>query len=147
MLLNWIPFQRKAVTSQVVPWGKAARPYRTWCRPPEHPLGHYLFSQEANPQSQISKDATEKRVARRVARYRSGMDGYELRDHLSEQIFRAVGGYVSNFSSSVSRISKETHAQQAVYLPHTSRELSSNSWLEKTKMPPLLAESKGPGDL
>jgi hypothetical protein len=35
--------------------------------PPEIPLGHYLFSQDANSQPQISKDATEKRVARTVA--------------------------------------------------------------------------------
>jgi hypothetical protein len=35
--------------------------------PPDIPLGHYLFSQDANSQPQISKDATEKRVARTVA--------------------------------------------------------------------------------
>ena len=42
-----------------------------------------------------------------VAYYRSGMDEYELHGRLSEQLFRAVGGYVANFSSSVSRISQE----------------------------------------
>ena len=98
---------------------KAALPYRTWCHPPEHPLGHYLFSQDANPQPQISKDATEKRVARTVACYRSGMNKYELCDHLSEQLFRAIGGYFANFSGSVSRISEETYSQQAVYLSYT----------------------------
>ena len=39
-----------------------------------------------------------------VAYYRSEMNGYALCDHLSEQLFRA-GGYVANFSRSVSRIS------------------------------------------
>jgi hypothetical protein len=57
----WLIFARK---------NKAALPYRHWCHPPEHPLGHYLFSQDANPQPQISKDATEKRVVRTVACYR-----------------------------------------------------------------------------
>ena len=52
--------------------------------PPEIPLGHYLFSQDANPQPHISKDATEKRVARTVACYRSEMDGYALCDHLGK---------------------------------------------------------------
>jgi hypothetical protein len=49
--------------------------------PPEHTLGHYLFSQEANPQPKISKDATEKHVARTVACHPSGMKKYELCDH------------------------------------------------------------------
>jgi hypothetical protein len=35
------------------------------------------------------------------------MDGYALCDHLSEQLFRAVGGYVANFSRSVRGISQE----------------------------------------
>ena len=72
----------------------------------EDPLGHYLFSQDANPQPQISKDATEIRVATTVAKSRSGMNGYALCDHLSERLFRPVGGYFANFSSSVSRISE-----------------------------------------
>jgi hypothetical protein len=97
-IASWLIFARK---------NKAALPYRHWCQPLEHPLGHYLFSQEANPQCQISKDATEKCVAQTVACYRSGMDGYELRGHLSEHLFRAAGGYVANFSSSVSRIGEE----------------------------------------
>ena len=79
------------------------------------PLGHYLFSQDANPQRQISKDATEKRVARTVARYRSGMDGYALRDHLSKQVFSVIGGYFENFARSVGSISEETYFQQAIY--------------------------------
>ena len=62
---------------------KAALPYRTWCHPPAHPLGHYLVSQDANSQPQISKDATEKRVVRTVACYRSGMNKYELCEHLT----------------------------------------------------------------
>ena len=49
------------------------------------------------------------------------MDEYELHGHLSEQLFRAVGGYVANFSSSVSRISEESYSQQAVYLSYTFR--------------------------
>ena len=62
---------------------------------------------EANPQRQISKDAAEERVAQTVACSRSGIKKYELCDHLSEQLFRALGGYFANFSSSVSRIGEE----------------------------------------
>ena len=47
------------------------------------------------------------------------MDGYELRDHLSEQLFRPVGGYFPDFSSSVGSISEEIYSQQAVYLSYT----------------------------
>jgi hypothetical protein len=54
----WLIFARR---------NKAALPYRTWCNTHEHPLGDYLFSQNANPQRQISKDATEKSVVRTVA--------------------------------------------------------------------------------
>ena len=64
-------------------------------------------SQEADPQPHISKDATEKLVARTAAGSHSGMDGYELHGHLSEQFFRPAGGYFANFSSSASRISQE----------------------------------------
>jgi hypothetical protein len=106
----WLIFERS---------NKAALPYCTWCHPPEHPLSHYLFSQGANPQPQISKDATEKSVALTVACYRSEMDGYALCDHLGEQLFREIGGYFENFSGSVSRISEETYSQQAVYLSYT----------------------------
>ena len=47
------------------------------------------------------------------------MDGYALCDHLSEQLFRGIGGYFENFSGSVSRISEETYSQQAVYVSYT----------------------------
>jgi hypothetical protein len=48
------------------------------------------------------------------------MDGYELRDHRSQQRLRPIGGYFENFYSSVSRISEEIYSQQAVYLSYTS---------------------------
>jgi len=38
---------------------------------------------------------------------RSGMGGIELHDQLSEPFFKPAGGYVANFSRSVSRISQE----------------------------------------
>jgi len=57
-------------------------------------------------------------MARTAAGSRSGMDEYELPDHLSEKLSRAVGGYVANFSSSVSRISQEIYSRQAVYLSY-----------------------------
>jgi hypothetical protein len=87
-------------------------------------LGHYLFSQDANPQPQISKDATEKRVARTVACYRSEIDGYALCDNLGEHLFREIGGYFENFSGSVGRISEETYSEQAVYLSYTLKNIS-----------------------
>ena len=68
---------------------------------------HYLISQDANPQPQISKDATKKRVARTVTCYRSGIDGYELYDNRRKQLFGLLGRYFANFSSSVGSISKE----------------------------------------
>ena len=78
----------------------------TWHHRPERHLRHYLFSPG---RSFISRDATENPMARTAAGSRSGMDEYELHSHLSEQLFRAVGGYVANFSSSVSRVSEETY--------------------------------------
>jgi hypothetical protein len=45
------------------------------------------YSQEANPQRQISKDPTEKRVAWTVACHRSGIKGYALCDHSHRQTF------------------------------------------------------------
>ena len=57
-------------------------------------------------------------MARTAAGSRSGMDEYQLHGHLGEQLFRAVGGYVANFSSSVSRISQEIYSRQAVYLSY-----------------------------
>ena len=50
---------------------------------------------------------------------RSGMNGYELCDHLSEHFFRAIGGYFPNFSSSVGSISEEIYSRQAVCLSYT----------------------------
>jgi hypothetical protein len=47
------------------------------------------------------------------------MDEYELHGHLSEQLFRAVGGYVANFSRSVRGISQQIYYQQAIYLSYT----------------------------
>jgi hypothetical protein len=55
----------------------------------------------------ISRDATENPMARTAAGSRSGMDEYELHGRLSEQLSRAIGDYLANFSSSVSRISQE----------------------------------------
>ena len=49
---------------------------------------------------------------------RSGMNGYELCDHLSEHFFRAIGGYFPNFSSSVGSISEEIYSRQAVCLSY-----------------------------
>jgi hypothetical protein len=45
------------------------------------------YSQEANPQRQISKDPTEKRVAWTVACHRSEMNGYAFGDHSHRQTF------------------------------------------------------------
>ena len=61
----------------------------------------------------------ENLVAGTVVHTRSGMNGYELCDHLSEHFFRAIGGYFPNFSSSVGSISKETYSRQAVCLSCT----------------------------
>jgi hypothetical protein len=41
----------------------------------------------------------------------SRMNEYEVQDHRREQLFRAIGGYFPNFSSSVSRISQEIYSQ------------------------------------
>ena len=59
-------------------------------------------------------------MARTTAGSRSGMDEYELHGHLSEQLFRAVGGYFADVSSSAGSISQEPDSQQAVYLSYTS---------------------------
>jgi hypothetical protein len=37
----------------------------------------------------------------------------------SEPVFRAIGGYFANFSSSVNRISEEIYSRQSVYLSYT----------------------------
>ncbi len=121
-----VDWQRSSIASWPIfaRRNKAALPYRTWCNTHEHPLGDYLFSQDANPQRQISKDATEKRVARTVACYRSEIDGYALCDNLGEHLFREIGGYFENFSGSVGRISEETYSEQAVYLSYTLKNIS-----------------------
>jgi hypothetical protein len=46
-----------------------------------------------------------------------------LRDHRSQQLFRPIGGYFANFSSSAGRISEAIYSQQAVYLSYTSKDL------------------------
>ena len=58
-------------------------------------------------------------MAETVVHTRSGMNGYELCDHLSEHFFRAIGGYFPNFSSSVGSISEEIYSRQAVYASYT----------------------------
>jgi hypothetical protein len=70
-------------------------------------------------QHSISKDATEKLVARTAAGSHSGMDGYELHGHLSEQLFSAVVDCFANFSSSVGSVSEEIYSLQAVYFSYT----------------------------
>ena len=47
------------------------------------------------------------------------MKKYEFRDHLSEQLFRAIGDYFANFSRSIGSISEEIYAQLAAYLSYT----------------------------
>ena len=103
---------------------RTSPPRRCWHYRPEHHLRHCLFSQGRNPVQQysISKDATEKHVAPTVAYSRSGMDGYEFRDHFSQQRLRPIGGYFESFYSSVSGISEELFFQQAVYFSYTSRQ-------------------------
>ena len=83
---------------------KAALPYRTWCHTPEHPMSHCRFSQEPNPQPQISKDATEKRVVRRVAWYRLEMERHALCDHSHRQIFSEADRLALIFLAAVTRI-------------------------------------------
>jgi len=70
---------------------------------------HWLFSPGSISvqQHSISRDATENPMARPAVGSRSGMDEYELHDHLSEKLSRAIGNYFANFSSSVSRISQK----------------------------------------
>ena len=88
-----------------------------WYRQPGRHLPRCLFSQEANSQTHISKDATEKPMARTTAGSRSGMDGYELHDHLSEYFFRAIDGYFAKFSSSVGSIRKEIYSDRPFIFP------------------------------
>ena len=72
-----------------------------------------------NPNLYISNDATEKTMAWTTAGSRSGMGGYELLDQLSEPFFRPAGGYVANFSRSVSSNSEEIYSRQALYSSYT----------------------------
>ena len=94
-------------------------PGPSWCPQPGRHLPRCLFSQEANSQTHINKDATERPTARTTAGSRSGMGGYELHNQLSEQFFRPAGGHFANFSSSVGSTSEEIYSQQAVYLSYT----------------------------
>ena len=48
------------------------------------------------------------------------MSGYELHDHLSEQLFSAIVDCFANFSSSVGSVSEEIYSLQAVYFSYTS---------------------------
>ena len=71
-------------------------------------------------------------MARTAAGSRSGMGGYELYGHLSEQLFRAIGGYFANFSSSVGSVSEEIYSRQAVYFSYiSSPELSTRQYQSK----------------
>ena len=87
------------------------------------PVVNGLFSQEANPQPQISKDVIEKHAVRTVAYSRSGLTRYELRDHRSQQLFRPIGGYFGDFCRSASKSSEAIYVQQAVYLSYTSQRI------------------------
>ncbi len=73
----------------------------------ENSVAELCRQEGINPNLYINKDATEKTMAWTTAGSRSGMGGYELHDQLSEPFFRLAGGYVANFSRSVSRISQE----------------------------------------
>jgi len=84
-------------------------------QPTSAPLPTCRFSEEANPQPQISKDASKKLAARTIAYYRSSMHGYELRDHRREQNLEAIGRYFMNSSSSAYRISEDIYSREVVY--------------------------------
>lgn len=62
---------------------------------------------------------------------RSGMDGYELHGHLSEQLFSAIVDCFANFSSSVGSVSEEIYSLQAVYFSYTSRDCAGASERKK----------------
>jgi len=106
----WLIFARR---------NRVSLPYRFSHRQPGHLLPRCLFSQEANSQPHISKDATENPMARTAAYSRSRMDENELHGHLSEKLFRAIGNYFANLSSSVGSISEEIYSRQAVYFSYT----------------------------
>ena len=71
---------------------------------------YYLFSQDANlqPQRSTSNHATEKRVARAVGCYRSGMDGSALCDHSYRQTFSEADRLALLFIGAVTRIGEAT---------------------------------------
>ena len=58
------------------------------------------------------------------------MDEYELHGHLSEKLFRAIGNYFANLSSSVGSISEEIYSRQAVYFSYTSYRTVPTRWVE-----------------
>ena len=66
---------------------------------------------EANPEPQISKDATEKPVVRTVACYRSGINKYELSDHSHRQTFSEADRLALIFLAAVTRIDEAIFSQ------------------------------------
>jgi hypothetical protein len=70
-----------------------------------------FYKRRISPQPQISKEATEKRVARTVACYRSGMDGYALCDHSHRQTFSEADQLALIFLGAVTRIGEATFTQ------------------------------------
>jgi hypothetical protein len=113
-----LELQPRLTDSHYTPGSAGAQSLLAWARY----TGQMRQRREANPEPQISKNATERRVARTLACYSSEMNNYELCDHLSEQLFSAIGDYFANLSRSVGSISEETYSQQALYLPYTSVE-------------------------
>ena len=81
-------------------------------------IGSFRWKRIQNYNAQSAR-TLENLVAETVVHTRSGMNGYELCDHLSEHFFRAIGGYFPNFCSSVGSASEETYSQQAVYASYT----------------------------
>ena len=75
---SWLIFARR---------NREPLPGPSWHRQSGRHLPTGLFSQEANPQTQTCKDATEKSVAQTVAYCCSGMSGYEWHAQHSEQDF------------------------------------------------------------
>jgi hypothetical protein len=63
--------------------------------------------------------STEKCVARTVACYRSGMNGYELCDHSHRQTFRDADRLALIFLGAVTRIDEEVSSRQPFSLSYT----------------------------
>ena len=59
---------------------------------------------ESEPQRSTRNHATEKRLVRTVACYRSEVDGYELRDHSHRQTFSEADRLALLFLDAVTRI-------------------------------------------